>query len=85
MGVAMHPPLFSFAVHRATKRAHFPAASEWKLAEKISRYLEGSKDLLLRMTGRDGMSTSHKFWFAVLMQTLLLTRRTMLEGLENVL
>lgn len=49
-------PDISYAVHRATRRTHCPTESDWKLAKKIARYLQGSKDLRLRMKGHDDLT-----------------------------
>jgi hypothetical protein len=42
-------PYISYAVHRATRRAHAPTVSDWKLAKRIFRYLSVSADTKLRM------------------------------------
>lgn len=45
-------PDISYAVHQATRRTHCPTEGGWKVAKRIARYLQGSKNLTLIMDGK---------------------------------
>ncbi|KAG6572596.1 Integrase catalytic core protein [Phytophthora cinnamomi] len=42
-------PDIAYAVHRVTRRTHEPRVSDWRLAEKIARYLKGTVDTKFAM------------------------------------
>lgn len=44
----------SFAVHKASRRAHAPTVADFKAAKRIARYLAGSASLKLHMGASDG-------------------------------